>query len=100
MSTAALLEVQLERDARDVEAWLRKYAGVRYHGLERLEDVGDGTRWCAEVRFVRRALGYSGGLEDKPYRRWFLGATPLEALARAKAATRAQLERDRIRSAR
>ncbi len=100
MSTATLLEVQLERDARDLEAWLRKYAGPRFHGLERVEDLGDGAEWSACVRFARRELGFSGRMEEKPYRVWFLGRTPLEALTKAKTTTREQLQRDGVRSAR
>lgn len=100
MPALQTLEIQMEPEAKDALAWLTRYAGSRFLGLEVGPEVGDGRRYAAGVTFP--ALGIlpdgSAGTVQKPS--WFIGATPTEALLAAKAETRAQLTRDGTRSAR
>jgi hypothetical protein len=84
---APVIELQLAAGAEADRRWLQEKLKTRFLGLEHLGAEIPGERYCATIlRLAERPVPWTGGkTEHRLVHKWFFGADPGEALAKARA---------------
>ncbi len=81
-----VLELQLTARAEADRRWLAERLKTRFGGLEDLGGDYPAERFCVTVlRLATKPVPWTTRTEERLVRKWFFGADPGEALAKARA---------------